>query len=189
MDRLALRTHQKHVNETSGKNDPNREGLDGHKEVVVGMEEVTVFFDEWDGNSKRRMKDGSMRSDFCSPGLRKRGKSKRSHLTTHVWCPSHGLLREIKGIPRKLETLSAKGCISLKELDLMVPAEFPEQCHPLRHLILDDCTYLQKITGDLSNLDNFSAKNCSCLASWFSSMLLNQIVDAIEKRVSGRLVF
>jgi len=79
------------------------------------------------------------------------------------------LIREIVGIPQKLETFSAKECVSLKYLDLAA------ESHSLRELILDDCVNLREIIGDLPNLNHFSAKNCTSLTSWCKSMLMNQV--------------
>ncbi|GAU33356.1 hypothetical protein TSUD_364800 [Trifolium subterraneum] len=105
--------------------------------------------------------------------------------TVHAWIKDCHLLRnlkldncshlqEIRGVPKKLETFSVKGCTSLKFLDLTVlPACTLESCS-LKELIVDDCVYLQNITGLPQNLDLFSAKGCTALNSQSISILLNQ---------------
>ncbi|KEH19188.1 putative TIR domain, winged helix-turn-helix DNA-binding domain-containing protein [Medicago truncatula] len=88
-------------------------------------------------------------------------------------------IQEIKGLPWKLESFSAKGCTSLKYMDLA------GESHSLRELILDDCVFLREIIGDLPNLNHFSAKNCVSLTSQCTSMLMNQeSVEAGNKMFS-----
>jgi hypothetical protein len=62
-------------------------------------------------------------------------------------------------------------------LDLRVlPACTAESCS-LKEIILDDCLYLQDITGLPKNLDLFSAKSCTALNSQSISMLLKQVLS------------
>lgn len=100
---------------------------------------------------------------------------KECHFLRNLKLDDCRLLQEIRGIPWKLETLSAKGCTSLAHLDVTVLPAFHREGQSLRKLVLDDCVSLREIRGPLPNLDNFSAINCAFLTSWCTSMLLNQV--------------
>jgi hypothetical protein len=79
-------------------------------------------------------------------------------------------IEEIKGLPWKLESLSAKQCTSLKYLD------FTGECpSSIRTLILDGCSLLYEVKGVLPNLDSFSAKKCTSLNNQSRSMIMNQV--------------
>jgi Leucine-rich repeat (LRR) protein len=80
-------------------------------------------------------------------------------------------IEEIKGLPWKLESLSAKGCTSLKYLD------FTGECpSSIRKLILDGCSFLSEVKGVLPELNSFSAKNCTSLNNQSRSMIMNQVL-------------
>ncbi|CAK8574970.1 unnamed protein product [Lathyrus sativus] len=135
--------------------------------------------------------DCNISNDFLPIGLnifsnvKDLNLSGNSFTTVHAWIKECHFLRnlkldncsnlqEISGIPKKLETLSVKGCTSLKCLDLTVlPACTAESCS-LKELILDDCVYLQEIAWLPQNLDVLSAKNCTALTSQSINMLMNQ---------------
>jgi Leucine-rich repeat (LRR) protein len=131
--------------------------------------------------------------DFFQIGLKFLSNEKDLNLsgnnfkTLHAWIKECHLLRnlkmdycrhlqEIRGIPRKLENISVKGCISLKCVDLTVLPECTEECCSLKELILDDCAGLQMITGLPPNLDSFSAKGCTSLNTQTLNMLCNQVL-------------
>ncbi|KAK2447724.1 TMV resistance protein N [Trifolium repens] len=99
---------------------------------------------------------------------------KECHLLRNLKMDDCSSLREIRGIPWKLEKFSVKGCKSLRCLDLTILPECTAQCCFLKKLILDDCACLREITGLPPNLDSFSAKGCTSLTSQSISMLCNQ---------------
>jgi hypothetical protein len=101
---------------------------------------------------------------------------KQCHLLRNLKMDDCSCLREIRGIPWKLEKISVKGCTSLRCLDLTVLPECTTQCCFLKELILDDCACLREITGLPPNLDSFSAKGCTSLTSQSISMLCNQVL-------------
>ncbi|KAE9587835.1 putative leucine-rich repeat domain, L domain-containing protein [Lupinus albus] len=82
-------------------------------------------------------------------------------------------LREIRGVPPNLETLSATCCRSLKDLDLTV-TDLPANIYILNRLILDQCKNLQEIKGIMPNMELLSASNCTSLTNSCRRMLLNQ---------------
>lgn len=84
-------------------------------------------------------------------------------------------LREIRGIPPNLETLSAIRCTSLKDLDLTDILASTNDCFALRELVLDDCENLQEIRGVPPSIELFSARNCRSLAASCRRMLLIQV--------------
>ncbi|XP_027186245.1 TMV resistance protein N-like isoform X2 [Cicer arietinum] len=111
--------------------------------------------------------------------------SGNNFITLHAWIKECHLLRnlkmddcrrlqEIRGIPRKLEKISVKGCTALRCLDLTVLPECTAECCFLKELILDDCGCLREIKGLPPNLDSFSAKGCTALSSQSISMLFKQ---------------
>ena len=114
--------------------------------------------------------------------------SGNSFITLHAWIKECHLLRNLKmddcsrlreiiGIPRKLEKISVKGCISLNCLDLGVLPACTEQSCFLKEMILDDCVCLREITWLPSNLDSFSAKGYTSLTSQIISMLCNKVLS------------
>lgn len=114
--------------------------------------------------------------------------SKNNFTTLHSWIKDCDFLRKltlddcnqllnIRGIPRKLEKLSVKGCKFLSWLDLTVLPDCTTECCCLKELILDDCRCLLKIKGLPKNLDTFSAKNCTSLTSNSINMLFNQVLS------------
>jgi hypothetical protein len=102
---------------------------------------------------------------------------KECHLLRNLKMDDCSSLREIRGIPWKLEKISVKGCKSLRCLDLTILPECTAQCCFLKELILDDCACLREITGLPPNLDSFSAKGCTSLTSQSISMLCNQVLS------------
>jgi hypothetical protein len=85
-------------------------------------------------------------------------------------------IEEIKGLPWKLESFSAKECTSLKYLD------FTGECpSSIKNLSLDGCSFLYEVKGVLPNLDSFSAKNCTSLNNQSRSMIMNQVPLFIYK--------
>lgn len=138
------------------------------------------------------LSDCNISTDFLPKGLalfpsvRDLNLSKNNFKTLHSWIKDCNFLRKltldncnqlvkIKGIPRKLEKLSVKGCKLLQCLDLTVLPDCAAECCSLKELILDDCRSLLELKGLPKNLDNFSAKNCTSLNPDSINMLFNQV--------------
>ncbi|XP_024627900.1 TMV resistance protein N isoform X2 [Medicago truncatula] len=143
------------------------------------------------------LSDCNISTDFLPKGLthfsnvKDLNLSKNNFTTLHAWIKDCHFLRnltlddcnqlqEIKGIPRKLEKLSLKGCKFLRCLDLAVLPDCTAECCSLKELILDDCRCLLEIKGLPKNLDNFSAKSCTSLTSHSMNMLFNKVTHKIS---------
>ncbi|CAJ2666381.1 unnamed protein product [Trifolium pratense] len=87
-------------------------------------------------------------------------------------------LKKICGVPLNLETLSAKWCTSLKNLDLTLLPKCVKLCHFLKTLILDNCKNLKKIRGVPPNIRTLSARDCPSLNFWCRSVLQNEKLHA-----------
>ncbi|QHO13978.1 TMV resistance protein N [Arachis hypogaea] len=84
-------------------------------------------------------------------------------------------LQEIRGIPPKIETFSARNCTSLKDLDLTLLPACTKECHFLKELFLSGCMNLQEIRGIPQNVEVLDVPSCTTLTFSCRSMtLLNQ---------------
>jgi len=101
---------------------------------------------------------------------------KECYSLTKIHLDGCKILKNICGVPPNLETLSAKWCSSLINLDLTNLPECVEACPFLQTLILDNCQKLKEIRGVPPNIRTLSATNCSSLTFSCRSMLLNEVL-------------